>query len=138
MYKAIPSKISADKKLKIQFLDCEEINNGRMLWKVSIFYENVNLDKIIFPQGWNYLNFELDKWTLEDKESRFYYIPIESKSILIDAKTLKIHYLSNQSLSTIYFKGNYFVEHFLIEEYGDVSIKTSLETFDFEEIITKN
>ncbi|WP_338812341.1 hypothetical protein V9L05_13130 [Bernardetia sp. Wsw4-3y2] len=138
MYKAIPSKISADKKLKIQFLDCEEINNGRMLWKVSIFYENVNLDKIIFPQGWNYLNFELDKWTLEDKESRFYYIPIESKSILIEAKTLKIHYLSNQSLSTIYFKGNYFVEHFLIEEYGDVSIKTSLETFDSEEITTKN
>ncbi|WP_338792798.1 hypothetical protein [Bernardetia sp. MNP-M8] len=138
MYKAIPSKTSADKKLKIHFLDCEEINNGRMLWKVSIFYENINLDKIIFPQGWNYLNFELDKWTLEDKESRFYYIPIESKSILIEAKTLKIHYLSNQSLSTIYFKGNYFYEHFLIEEYGDLSIKTSLETFDSEQITTKN
>ena len=133
MYNPIPSKFSADKKLEIKFLDCEEINNGRMLWKVCVLYEDTNLNEFIFTSDWNYLNFELDKWIIQDEKNRFYYLPIESKSILIDTKTLKIHSLPNQFLSTIRFKGNYFEDDFLIEKYDNITIKTDLKTFVSEE-----
>ena len=134
MYNPIPSKISADKKLEIKFLDCEEINNGRMLWKVSVFYEGANLDEFIFPNAWSYLNFELDNWIIQDEKNRFYYLPIESQSILIDTKTLKIYYLPNQPLSTTHFKGNYFEDDFLIEIFGAKKIKTHFKTLTSEEI----
>jgi hypothetical protein len=134
MYNLIPSKFSIDKKLEIKFLDCEEINNGRMLWKVSVLYEDTNLDEFIFPKGWSYLNFELNNWTIQDTKNRFYYLPIESISILMDIKTLKIHFLPNQSLSTLHFKGNYFEDNFLIEKYENRIVKTNLKTLTSEEM----
>lgn len=133
MYNPIPSKFSLDKKLKIEFLGLDEINNGRMLWKVSVFYETTNIDELIFIKGWNYLNFELENWILQDKENEFFYIPIESQSILLNAKTLKIHRLSYQALSTLRFKGNYFEKKFLIEKYDNSVVKTNLETLTSEE-----
>ena len=133
MYSPIPSKISADEKLEVKFLGTIEPNNGRMLWKVEVFFQNKNINNLIFGENWNVFNFELDKWVIEDEKNRFYYLPIEGISILIDTKTLKIHYLPNQPLSTIYFKGNIFEDDFLIEKYDDIIVKTDLQTFISEE-----
>ncbi len=127
------SKFSIDKKLEIQFLEVEEPNSGRMLWKVSIIYEGVNLNEFVFLNDWNYLNFELDNWVLEGYATDYYYIPTETQSILIHQNTLKIEYLPAQPISTVRFEGNYFKGDFLIEKYADKFVKTNLKTFVSEE-----
>lgn len=129
-------KVSKDGKLQVQALGLVEPNNGRMLWEVEVFYEEVNLNEFIFPKGWSYLNFNLTGWVLEDEKSHFFYIPVETQSILINAKTLAIYKLSVQSLSTAGFEGNYFKDGFLVEIYEDVKIMTNLKTLVSEEIKT--
>ncbi|WP_375562581.1 hypothetical protein ACE193_08555 [Bernardetia sp. OM2101] len=121
-------KVSLDKKLEIKLLGIEEPNNGRMLWRVEVFYQNKNTNDWIFNKNWNVFNFELDNWVLQDPKNRYYYLPIETNSVLIDIKTLNIHRLPYQGLSTIRFEGNRFEENFLIEKYNDLVVKTNLET----------
>lgn len=121
-------KISKDGKLEIRMLGAAEPNNGRMLWEVVIFYEEANLNEFIFPKGWNYLNFDLSGWRLEDEEGRFFYIPAETQSILLNAETFKIHRLEYQNISTARFEGNYFENDFLIEKYSNTEVKTNLKT----------
>jgi hypothetical protein len=133
MYNSISSKFSADKKLEIKFLGVEEPNNGRMLWKVEVFYQNESINDLIFDKNWNVFNFELDNWIIQDSKNRYYYLPIETNSVLIDTKTFKIHRLPYEGLSTIRFKGNEFEEDCLIESYDDRVVKTDLETLISEE-----
>ena len=109
-------------------------NNGRMLWKVAVFYEETNLNEFIFPNGWNYLNFDIFDWELEDTQNRFFYLPVETQSVLINAETLQIHRLKKQNLSTARYVCNFFEDDFLVEIYGDTTVKTSLKTLVSQEI----
>lgn len=123
-------KVSADNKLKIEFIGWDEPNNGRMLWVVNVLYTDRYINEVIFHNsGWNKINYQTDKWTINDEEDKFYYIPVEGISKLIVKQDFRIVDLPNQSLSTVRFIGNTFIGKNLIEVFRDQIVITDLKKF---------
>lgn len=108
--------ISSKGLLKIQFLSWEEPNNGRMLWKVDVFFDNRNINNQIFENNWNYLNQKIDQLSINDENEQYYFLPTESKGTLLKIskkkffKGYKLHkiILPYTKVSTWSFIGNQF------------------------------
>ena len=63
----IPSFMeSSDGVLKVEFKSWSEPNFGRMLWQVDILLKSKEINDILFSNGWNYINFRIDKLQLND------------------------------------------------------------------------
>lgn len=106
-----------------------EPNNGRMLWEVNVSYIGGNINLKLFPNNWNYLNFKIKHWEINDRLNQFYFLPIEGNSQLIIQENFKIISLPYQPVSTVRFLGNKFVGTNLIEIYEDQLVITDLMTF---------
>jgi len=119
-------KISSDKNLIVDFIDCIEPNNGRMLWQVNVNYKSQIINSKLFQNNWNCFNFEIKNWKMNDSSNKFYFLPIEGNSKLIIQDSFKIIKLPYQSVSTVRFLGNKFVGTNLIEVYDDQLVITDL------------
>lgn len=122
--------VSSDERLRVQFKNWREPNNGRMLWEVEVTLDEIIINDLIFKDEWNYLNFEIEKLELTNEERSFYYIPVESTSKLIESKTKKVIELPFYGVSTVRFQGNKFQFDRLIQIYSDTIIITHLSTFE--------
>lgn len=130
------SKQSTNEKLNIDFIGYSEPNNGRELWKVDVFINNHNINEKLFSNGWNYINFRLEKWQLENLG--FAYIPVEGTAKLLNIDTLEVHNLPYKGVSTVSFIGNVFGFGKLMEIYLDLIQITDLSTFKTISIEWKN
>ncbi|MBD1262560.1 hypothetical protein HZY62_18320 [Maribacter polysiphoniae] len=130
------SKKTSDKKLVIDFIGYSEPNNGRELWEVDVFHNSSNINYKLFSNGWNYINFRVEKWQLES--FGFAYIPAESTAKLLNINTLEIHNLPYKGVSTASFIGNVFGFEKLMEVYVDLIQITDLSTFKTTTIEWKN
>lgn len=99
-----------------------------MLWKVQVLFEGKDLHSQLFPDGWNYFNFELDHWEINHPEHTYYYLPTECHSQLIRGASGEVIPLPYQPLSTARFKGNLFFPKHLVEVFEDFLLLTDLET----------
>ncbi len=118
--------ISSNGEFKIDFIEPIEPNNGRMLWKVNLLRNEINVNSQIFKNEWNYLNYSLKLWEFES--SNWYYLPIEGESVLVDKETFKTEKLKYQNVSTARFKGNKFHSNKLIEIFTDSILVTNTRT----------
>jgi len=109
--------------LKLNLINAAEPNNGRMLYKVSLFLEDKNLTDAYFG-NWPYVNYYLSKYIAFSTDQNWFYIPKENEHFLINATLEKI-LLPSISLSAATFIGNSF--------FGDC-----LFVFTYEEILSKN
>ncbi|MBV7441315.1 hypothetical protein KRX57_07770 [Weeksellaceae bacterium TAE3-ERU29] len=130
------SKTTTDKKLTVDFVGYSEPNNGRELWKVDVLYNSSNINSKLFPNGWNYINFRVEKWQLES--FGFAYIPVEGTAKLLKLNTSEIHNLPYKGTSTVSFIGNVFGFGKLMEIYVDLIQITDLSTFKTTTIDWKN
>lgn len=121
--------ISKDNKLKIQIIDSDEPNNGRMLWSVKVELNGTDISSKLFENNWNYINFETSNLELLDEKCDFYYIPVESIAKLIRKADKKIINLKYQGASTARFLGNKFSKNYLIEIFNDEISITNLNNF---------
>ena len=117
---------STNSEFKIEFIKPIEPNNGRMLWKVNLFRNDLNVNSQIFKNDWNCLNYSLSLWEFESSD--WYYIPIEGESILISKDTFQISKLKYQNVSTARFKGNTIHKDKLIEVFTDSISITNTRT----------
>ena len=120
------NKISSNGELEIQFVTSKEPNNGRMLWVVDVILNKININDKIFGNKWNCLNYDLTLWELEN--SNYYYLPRESKAIILKKDSVETIELKYQNVSTIRFEGNIFHKHWLIEIFKDSIELTNLLT----------
>lgn len=119
---------SKDGKFIIQIIDEVEPNYGRMLWKVNVFLNGSNINSKLFSENWNHINYGISNLEIENNE--FYYVPIEGSAVLIRKNNAEIIKLKSLEISTINFKGNMFLDKFIIELlYNGISI-TNLQTFE--------
>lgn len=113
----MPHKMLSSKGLlRIQFLNWVEPNNGRVLWKVDVLFENRNINKQIFENNWNYLNQKIDQLSINDENEQYYFLPTESKGTLFKISKKKFFGgynlikidLPYKNVSTLSFIGNQF------------------------------
>lgn len=123
---------SNDGRLKIEFINWAEPNNGRMLWQVNVLLDNISINDKLFPNGWNYINYEINRLQLNDLNNDFFYLPVEGKSKLINSKTNHVIDLPFYTASTVRFYGNKFQFNNLIEIYNDTIILTSTKNQTFK------
>jgi hypothetical protein len=123
---------STNSELKIEFIEPIEPNNGRMLWRVNLFRNNINVNSKVFKNDWNCLNYSLKLWEFESSD--WYYIPIEGESVLINKNTFQISELKYQNVSTARFKGNKIDKNKLIEIFTDSILITNAITKESIEI----
>ncbi|WP_298425949.1 hypothetical protein [uncultured Kordia sp.] len=124
----IASKKTSDGKLIVDFIESVEPNNGRLLFKINVIHNNININEKLFSNNWNYINFRIDKWQLEG--FGYVYIPVEGTPKLLHVDTLEIHDLSYRRISTVLFLGNIFEFNMLVEIYSDVIEITDLNTLN--------
>ena len=117
---------STNSEFKIEFIEAIEPNNGRMLWKVNLFRNDINVNSQVFKNDWNCLNYSLKLWEFENSE--WYYLPIEGESVLINKDTFQISELKYQNVSTARFKGNKIDKDKLIEVFTDSISITNTKT----------
>ncbi len=130
------SKKTLDKKLTVDFIGYSEPNNGRELWEVDVLHNSSNINSKLFPSGWNYINFRVEKWQLES--FGFAYIPAEGTAKLLNLDTSEIHNLPYKGVSTTSFIGNVFGFGKLIEIYFDLIQIKDLSTFETTTIDWEN
>jgi len=130
------SKKTSDEKLVVDFVGYSEPNNGRELWQVDVSHNNSSINDKLFPSGWNYINFRIEKWQLESLG--FAYIPAEGTAKLLNLDTSEIHNLQYKGVSTTSFIGNIFGFGKLMEVYFDLIQITDLSTFNTTTIDWKN
>lgn len=126
----MPSKmISSNGRMQIEFKGWAEPNNGRMLWKVDVFFDNQLINDKVFKNGWNYLNEKINQLDLEDDSNLHYFIPSEGNSRLIVSNTMKVIDLHYKGVSTSKFIGNQFTFNRLLVIYSDQLIITFLSNY---------
>jgi len=130
------SKKTTDEKLIVDFIGYSEPNNGRELWQVDVLHNGSNINGKLFPNGWNYINFRIEKWQFEN--FGFAYIPAEGTAKLVNLDTSEIHNLQYKGVSTASFIGNVFGYGKLMEIYFDLIQITDLSTFKTTAIEWKN
>lgn len=69
--------------IRLILIESEEPNFGRMLYKVKIEKNGVNVTKDFEP-NWNRIFYYLDKFEFASKDSKFCFFPFESGEILFD------------------------------------------------------
>ena len=111
-------------KLSLICLDVVEPNNGRMLYKVKLTLNDIDITASYFGT-WNYINCHLRNYSSTSIDKKWFYIPKEGNHFLIHSETLQKEELPYLSVSAVTFKGNYFTENHLI-------------VFSSEEIISKS
>jgi len=121
--------LSSDGAFKIQFVSWAEPNNGRMLWQINIFLNDILINKKVFENEWNYINFEINKLQINDVNDTFYYLPAEGKSKLIEKETHRIIDLPSYGASTVRFYGNKFQFNKLLQIYSDTIVVTEIDDF---------
>jgi hypothetical protein len=117
---------STNSEFKIEFIEPIEPNNGRMLWKVNLWKNEININNQVFKNEWNNLNYNLKLWEFEGSD--WYYIPIEGESAIIHKNTFQIFYLKYQNVSTARFKGNKIEKDKIIEVYTNSISITNMTT----------
>jgi hypothetical protein len=122
------SKKTTDGSLVVDIIGYAEPNNGRVLAKVNVLHNDININEKLFTHNWNFINHRTDKWQLEG--FGYAYIPVEGSAKLIHLNTLNIHTLSYKGISTISFKGNSFGFNKLLEVYDDAIQITDLQTLN--------
>jgi len=123
-----PEKSTKDGILRVKCAGNAEQNNGRQLWKVLIFFKNIDITNEV--DSWNYVNYRVDRWVLESNSGDFAYLPIEGQSKLINLRTQEIISITTKGLSTISFVGNFYTKNSLVEIYSDEVIITNLQNFE--------
>jgi len=113
--------------LKLNLIEDVEPNNGRMLYKVSLFLDNKNVTTSYFGD-WDHINYYLDHYQLISADKRWIYIPKENNHFLIDSETLEKIDLLPVHLSAAVFIGNIFYEHSLFVVIHNEIISKNLQT----------
>lgn len=91
---------------------CVEPNNGRMLWEVDLKINGELVTNKYFG-GWNYTDMA-DKYTPDSPDGRFFFVPAESVSFVIDTQhDYKATGITCQGPSASTFRGNLYSEHYL-------------------------
>lgn len=98
---------------KLICLDGIEPNNGRMLYKISLLINEVDVTSHYF-ENINNINFYLRDYVAVSPDENWVYIPKEGDHFLIDTHTLQKVSLPYLAFSAATFKKNFFYQHFLI------------------------
>jgi hypothetical protein len=126
----MPSKmVSSNGRMKIDFKGWDEPNNGRMLWKVDVFFDNLLINDIVFKNGWDYLNEKIDQLDIEDNLNVHYYVPSEGNGRLI-TNNMEVIDLPYKRISTSKFIGNQFAFNCLLIIYSDQITITALSNYE--------
>lgn len=99
--------------LELVLIDVVEPNNGRMLYKVILNLKNEDITKNYFD-NWNFINFNLDRYSPLSIDKKWIYIPKEGDHFLIDTQNLEKKILPKLNFSAATFIGNYFLDNYLI------------------------
>ncbi len=99
--------------IRIESIDWDEPNNGRMLRIADLIIHGENANKKYF-QDWNRLDQRLEKYTIDSNDGKFVFIPSEAGGFLINTLTLEKQKLPYKGVSTVTFLGNSFHKNLLI------------------------
>lgn len=121
---------SKNHKIELKIVGYDEPNNGRSLYIAELHINGKDCSDQYFENGWNRLNFNLDIFQFESKDSQYIFIPAEGNSFIINTNTLSVIKIPFKALSTIYFEKNEFLEDKITVYYTNEIVVISLKVND--------